>query len=328
MPAIRSWHCNGERGLMYIPCVYALKTRDALWVSRFYPVRRLREEFARLGADFEAILPGDAGPLFGRLAASAREGLCPVCMLRGDLPSDVLGAASNTGAAFLNSPLSIKKARDKLAAVQVFAQEGIPAPLTVAAPSPEGSLGDFARFLGELCARAGIAFPAVVKPRFGSRGRGVRLAKGPEEAAAIIMGASPKEERVIQEFAPFSPGRDIRIFVIGGKPVAVAERRNGLASCGGEIRSNAAAGGAFYPLSEGGEQMRGYLERTACRASCALGLFYSAVDFIFRSKNGPLVCEANGSPGFEALERGTGINVAGALARAIVNYSLGAASVP
>jgi glutathione synthase/RimK-type ligase-like ATP-grasp enzyme len=45
------------------------------------------------------------------------------------------------------------------------------------------------------------------------------------------------------------------------------------------------------------------------RATAALGLVYSGVD-IMETPQGPVVLEANGSPGWQALKAATGVDVA------------------
>ena len=318
---------------MELPCIYALKTRDMGWVNGFYPVRRLREEFAKLGVEFRAYLVEGAGEVFARLAAQAAVGdVPPACMLRGELPAAVLDAAAATGALCINAPAALKKAQDKLATYSLLREAGLAAPRTVAAPAFQCGLEDYSRYMKDYCGKAGIAFPAVVKPRFGSRGRGVRLARSPAEAAALLRGkAGAKssyimEETLIQEYVPSSRGRDVRVLVAGGRAIAIAERARDL-SCAEdwEIASNAAAGGAFFHLSKEMDEMRPSLESAACLACGRLGLFYAACDFLPRPNGDAAICEVNGSPGFEALERGLGLNVAGALARSIFNYSLKAA---
>ena len=318
---------------MELPCIYALKTRDARWAASFYPVRRLREEFARLGVEFCAYLPEDAEPVLARLASqAAKGGAPPVCMLRGELPAAVLDAVAATGALCINAPSAIALARDKLATYRLLREAGLSTPRTVAAPAPQGSLEDYSYYMEDYCNKAGIAFPAVLKPRFGSRGRGVRLSMSPAETAALLRGkASAKssyiiEETLLQEYIPASRGRDVRVLVAGGRAIAAAERVKDL-SCAEdwEIASNAAAGGSFLPLSKKMEETRGILEEAATRACGRLGLFYAACDFLPCPNGEAAICEVNGSPGFETLESGLGINVAGALARSIFSYILEAA---
>ena len=318
---------------MNLPCVYALKTRDMGWVQGFYPVRRLREEFAKLGVEFRAYLVEDAGAVFARLAEqAAKGGARPACMMRGELPDAVLEAAEATGALCINAPAALKAARDKLATYSLLREAGLPAPLTVAAPPLQGNIENHSYYIEDYCNKTGIAFPAVIKPRQGSRGRNVRLAQTPQEAAALILktgnvkSSYVMEETLIQEYIASSRGRDIRIFVAGGKAIAAAERARDLSRAAEwEIASNAAAGGSFFHLSEKMERMRDAFEDAACLACERLGLFYAAVDFLPCPNGEAAICEVNGSPGFETLERGLGLNIAGALVRSIFNYSLKAA---
>ena len=51
-------------------------------------------------------------------------------------------------------------------------------------------------------------------------------------------------------------------------------------------------------------------DRTAIIATKALGLNIAGVDML-RSERGPLVLEVNSSPGFEGVEKVTGVDVAG-----------------
>ena len=50
-------------------------------------------------------------------------------------------------------------------------------------------------------------------------------------------------------------------------------------------------------------------KKTAVAATKALGLNIAGVDML-RSERGPLVLEVNSSPGFEGVERVTGVDVA------------------
>ena len=50
-------------------------------------------------------------------------------------------------------------------------------------------------------------------------------------------------------------------------------------------------------------------KKTAIAATKALGLNIAGVDML-RSERGPLVLEVNSSPGFEGVERVTGVDVA------------------
>ena len=54
-----------------------------------------------------------------------------------------------------------------------------------------------------------------------------------------------------------------------------------------------------------------YVE-AALRATRAVGLEVAGVDLL-ETRNGPKVLEVNSSPGFEGMERATGLDIAGAI---------------
>ncbi|HHQ48176.1 MAG TPA: hypothetical protein ENK19_04750 [Acidobacteria bacterium] len=80
----------------------------------------------------------------------------------------------------------------------------------------------------------------------------------------------------------------------------------------GEWRSNAARGGRVVPWRPDPAT-----ERLAVRAASVLGLGIAAVDLL-PGAEGPVVGEVNPSPGFRALERATGADVAGSMVEEMV----------
>jgi ribosomal protein S6--L-glutamate ligase len=75
----------------------------------------------------------------------------------------------------------------------------------------------------------------------------------------------------------------------------------------GEFRSNLHRGGAGTAVELPPE----YAE-AAVQAARVLGLDVAGVDLL-ESADGPKVMELNSSPGFEGLERATGLDIAGAI---------------
>jgi len=75
----------------------------------------------------------------------------------------------------------------------------------------------------------------------------------------------------------------------------------------GEFRSNLHRGGRGKPVMPDPE----YVE-AALRAARAVGLEVAGVDLL-ETKSGPKILEVNSSPGFEGLERATGLDIAGAI---------------
>ena len=152
-----------------------------------------------------------------------------------------------------------------------------------------------------------LGYPLVAKKSYGSFGAGVRLVKDRQE-----LLETEKEwlylPHLYQRFVEESAGKDIRVIVIGGKALA-AIRRNAKE---GEFRSNIELGGRGEQV----ELTKEYVD-TAERCALALGLDYCGVDLL-ETKDGVAVCEVNSNAFFEGLEAATGIDVAAAYARHII----------
>ena len=204
------------------------------------------------------------------------------------------------GVPVLNKAPTIARSRDKLRCLQLLARAGIPIPRTVMMRRRED--------VGAAIDRVG-GLPAIVKLLQGTQGVGVMIAGSKDELASILDTMwTLDEEILLQEFVAESKGRDIRALVAGNRVVAAMRR---VARSKGEFRSNLHRGGA-------GEAIRlpPAYEETAVRAARVLGLELAGVDML-ESSAGPKVIEINSSPGFEGLEKATGVDVA----RAILSHA-------
>ena len=112
-----------------------------------------------------------------------------------------------------------------------------------------------------------------------------------------------------QAYIESSKGRDIRVIVVGGKVLGGMERR----AQEGEFRSNIELGGTGSAV----ELDERYIQ-TAEHAANVLGLDYCGVDLL-EGEDGPVLCEVNSNAFFEGFERATGIDVADAYAKHIIN---------
>jgi ribosomal protein S6--L-glutamate ligase len=196
------------------------------------------------------------------------------------------------GVPLVNGSLAIARSRDKLTALQQLAAAGVRIPRTVLARGG----GD----VKELVAQVG-GLPAILKLIQGTQGVGVMIAHSEAEVTSILgtlwdLG----QEILLQEFVAESKGRDFRALVVGDRVVGAMRRE----AKGGEFRSNLHRGGAGSAI----ELPREYAE-AAVRAAGVLGLDVAGVDLL-ESNSGPTVLELNSSPGFEGLERATGLDIA------------------
>lgn len=207
---------------------------------------------------------------------------------------DLLGRLAARGAAVVNSPRALEMAIDKYLSLSRLAAAGLPVPRTIVAQDREACRRGWEQ-LGGNC---------VVKPLFGSRGRGLsRLDR--HQALESWIGAPDDRERqgrvaYLQEFVPHA-GWDIRVLLVGDTSFAM--RRIAAA---GEWRTNVSLGGqprAFEPPPAWID-----LARLAARE---VGADVAGVDLLPAVDGRVLILEVNAVPGWRGLEQATGADVAG-----------------
>lgn len=193
----------------------------------------------------------------------------------------------------VNGMPTFSVSKNKMASLLRLGEAGVPIPRSIIVRHPNS-----AKIAAEK-----IGYPVVIKTSFGTHGKGVFLAKDPEtmQPIADYLNLSDRNPIIIQEFIAEAKQRDLRVFVINGQIVAVMER----VAKGEDFRSNAHLGGVGQPAELSEEE-----KAVALKATEVMKLDIAGVD-ILRSDRGPLVIEVNSNPGFEELERATGINVAG-----------------
>jgi len=210
----------------------------------------------------------------------------------------------------VNTSRALSLANDKLESARFLERHGWPTPETrFAGDIPRGS--DTAHSPHRVTP---FTLPLVAKPRFGSRGEGVRLVESVGELAGL------ESDTIIQEYIETSRGRDLRFFFAGDAVLAVVMRR----ASGGGFISNANAGGSMIAAPHTATELAPWNTLTLEIARKA-GLWYGTVDFLYcgkeagtgyRPSSGTLdltVCELNGSPGFEALETDCDLDISGPL---------------
>lgn len=199
------------------------------------------------------------------------------------------------GVPVVNASGPIARSRDKLRAMQLLAQSGIDVPRTVMARDRKN--------IRQLLDEVG-GLPAIIKLIRGTQGVGVMIAQSLPEVQSILDTFSALDQDIVlQEFVSESKGRDIRALVVGDRVVGAMRRQ----ARRGEFRSNLHRGGRGKPVELSAEW-----SEAAVKACQVIGLEIAGVDML-ESKEGPKIMEINSSPGFEGLEKATGIDVAGAI---------------
>lgn len=200
---------------------------------------------------------------------------------------------------------SIKIARDKLRSSQRLLKYKVPFPSTGFAYSKS----DFNNIINTV---GGV--PLIIKLIEGTEGVGVFLAEDMKQAVNLLKTFKKlSAPLIVQEFIEESGGRDIRVFVCGGRVISALQRQ----SQDGDFRANLAQGGASKVIELTKEE-----EEISINATRAIGLNVAGVDLI-RSKDGPLIIEVNSSLDFCGewnIESVAGIDVAGK----IIDYAVSA----
>jgi ribosomal protein S6--L-glutamate ligase len=210
---------------------------------------------------------------------------------------DVLGRLAATGTPVVNPPRALEIAIDKYLTLAHVAEAGLPVPRTLVVQDAASATR----------ARTELGGDCVIKPLFGSRGRGlVRVAAGDAGDLAPDTGGIFH----LQEFIPH-PGWDARVLVVGERLFAM--RRH---AAPGEWRTNLALGGRAEPLALPAEW--GDLAR---RAAVAVGAPLAGVDLLPALDGRVLVLEVNAVPGWRGLESVAGPEVAEAVVDHVVAAS-------
>src|SRR5690606_13765936 len=173
---------------------------------------------------------------------------------------DVLHRLERLGVPVVNPARVIERTVDKFYTSALLEEAGLPTPRTVVAESLDDAMTAF-REMGDV----------IVKPLFGSNGRGIARVSA-EEIAYRVFRALELERAVyyVQQAlaSPDAPaGRDLRVFVIGGRIVAAMWR---------------SADGWRTNLSRGGRAEKADLPAAwadlALAAARAVGAEYAGVD--------------------------------------------------
>jgi ribosomal protein S6--L-glutamate ligase len=192
----------------------------------------------------------------------------------------------------LNESVAIGRSRDKLRSLQLLARDGVGLPIT-AFTNDAGRTDEIIKMVG--------GAPVVVKLLEGTQGIGVVLGETHKSAKSVIEAFHGAEIAIlVQEYVKEASGRDIRVFVVGGKVIAAMQRTG----APGEFRSNLHRGGHAETIRISPDE-----RKTATLAARSMGLNVCGVDLL-RADEGPVVMEVNSSPGLEGIEQSTKVDVA------------------
>ena len=207
------------------------------------------------------------------------------------------------GTPVINRARPIAAARHKFHSLRILAQHGLPIPPSLTVGSSE--------FLENAVARMGD-YPFILKPFYGTHGRGVMLLDTPTSLTSAVDALCDfHHDYVIQPFITEAGGVDIRVLVVGDEAIAAMKR----SAPPGEFRANIHKGASGEVVTLPEEYIRLAIDATA-----ALELEIAGVDLL-ETNNGPVILEVNPSPGFEELEAVTGIDIAAAIIKFATEFA-------
>lgn len=294
---------------MGLRLVYGLKTNDSGYLGQFFPSRRLAEAARLLELDYAAMVFGPDATIATMIDACRGH----TALLRGELPQELYDSMEASGIETINGADATRLARDKYLSAQFFASIAVPHPRT--------------ELLDHVASKAIVPFPFVVKPRFGKMGRGVAPIESEGDWLALVnSGALADGEYIAQDMVVASRGMDIRFFFAGFDTGLTTDRPAAHPSMPG-VASIAVMRRApgFASNAHAGGTMERYEPPAGLRAEAEhifelSGMRYGTVDFLIANaqRTAFSVCEMNSCPGFEELERTTGIDVAMAILKAAI----------
>jgi RimK family alpha-L-glutamate ligase len=203
---------------------------------------------------------------------------------------DRLHALAGRGVPVLNPPRALEVCVDKYLALVRLAAAGLRVPETIVCQHADAALQAFDQ----------LGRDVVVKPIFGSEGRGMVRVTDPELAWRTFRAIERTQSVLyVQRFVPH-PGWDLRAFVLSGRVLAAVRRVSN-----GDWRTNVSQGAIAEPVALSPEQ-----EAAALRAADAVGGVAAGVDLLPGPSGEWYVVEVNAVPGWRALGSATGIDVA------------------
>jgi RimK family alpha-L-glutamate ligase len=206
---------------------------------------------------------------------------------------DALHWIEKRGVPVMNSARAIERTVDKFYTTSLLQEAGLPTPESVVCERANEAMATVVR-MGDV----------IIKPIFGSMGHGMVRVSDPDVAFRVVRTLEQLKVVFYIQRVVDHGGRDIRVFVVGGKVLGAIERR----APEGQWRTNVSLGGAARQVD-----VPAAWEQMAVSAAAVVGADYAGVDLLPSRDGSMFVLEVNGIPGWQGLKQATGIDVAGAV---------------
>ncbi|KTC87080.1 ATP-grasp domain-containing protein [Legionella brunensis] len=213
----------------------------------------------------------------------------------------IIRQLEKSGVHTCNNANAIETVKDKMLLSQLFAQSDLPFPKTMLVKFP----------VPVAVVEREIGFPLVIKNISGARGIGIHLCESAtsfRDLMELIATHSGNHQMILQEFVATSYGRDLRVFVLGGKVVGCMKR-----TAKNSFKANYSLGGEVAPYLVTPE-----IEQLAIHCAQLFNLEIAGIDLLF-AEQGFKICEANSSPGFKGMELAIGKDLAVEILEYVIN---------
>ena len=204
---------------------------------------------------------------------------------------DALARLEAAGVTVLNPPKAIECAVDKYLTTAKLAAAGLAVPETVVCEDSESALAAFEE----------LGRDVVVKPIFGSEGRGILRVCDPDLALRTFRTLERIQAVLYLQRYVEHEGFDVRVLLLDGR-VLGGIRRHG----NGDFRTNLSRNGTAS-AHEVTDEERAW----ALRAAEATGARFAGVDLLYDRAGNRYVIEVNAVPGWRGFQKVTRIDVAG-----------------
>jgi RimK family alpha-L-glutamate ligase len=208
---------------------------------------------------------------------------------------DALHWLEDAGIRVVNSPRAIERSVDKFYTTALLSRAGLATPETVVCERSEDAIAAF-RAMGDV----------IVKPLFGSMGLGMVRVADEEMAFRVFRTLDQIRAVYYLQRTIDHAGRDVRAFVVGDRVLGAIERTS--PPGGPQWRTNVSRGGGAQTVA-----LPDAWVAMAIAAARAVGADYAGVDLLPARDGTVYALEVNAIPGWQGLERATGIDVAGAI---------------
>jgi len=202
---------------------------------------------------------------------------------------DALHWIEKRGVPVINSPRAIERAVDKFYTTALLQEAGLPTPETVVCEGLDEAMPAVRAMLKD-------GSDVIVKPIFGSMGHGLVRLSDPDAAFRVLRSLEHVRTVFYLQRAIDHGGRDVRVFVVGGRVLGTIER----SAAAGDWRTNVTRGASARPIALPPEW-----EPLALGAAAAVGADYAGVDLLPSRDGTVFVLEVNAIPGWQGLQRAT-----------------------